>query len=162
MTWAWSLQWTLLNPNGKPTGNVSTMNYIEQLAMDLTSWEYNYSELMWRFGGILPSPPQISAPNHSLEAPTPGNGSGVSLPLEEAMTRHPRPISMLLEIMNRERMSFRDFQIFESMVLSRVSSFVEAEHWEACVKDALETFNSLTPVPAAGHSDQQADQDGSE
>jgi hypothetical protein len=107
------------------------MNYIEQLAMDLTSWEYNYSELMWRFGGILPSPPQISAPRQ-----------------EEAMTRHPRPISMLLEIRDKECMSFRDFQVFESMVLSRVSDYIDAEHWELCVRDALEAFKQ-TPTEEA-------------
>lgn len=61
MTWAWSLQWTLLNPNGKPTGDDRTMDYIEQLATELTSWEYNYSELMWRFGGKLPDPPNREA-----------------------------------------------------------------------------------------------------
>lgn len=58
MTWAWTLQWTLLNPNNKPTGNRRTMKYIDQLVMQLTAWEYNYSELMWRFGGRLPSPPK--------------------------------------------------------------------------------------------------------
>ena len=78
------------------------------------------------------------------------------------MTRHPRPISMLLEIRDKECMSFRDFQVFESMVLSRASDYIDAEHWEMCVKDALEAFKSLTPVPAAGPCDQQADPDGSD
>lgn len=57
MTWAWTLQWTLLNPAGKPTGSDRTMDYIGQLVMGLSPWEYNYSELMWRFGGKLPDPP---------------------------------------------------------------------------------------------------------
>ena len=61
------------------------------------------------------------------------------------MTRHPRPISMLLEIKDKECMSFRDFQIFESMVLSRASDYIDAEHWEMCVKDALEAFKQ-TPT----------------
>lgn len=57
MTWAWTLQWTLLNPHTKTSGNKRTMDYISQLVMQLTPWEYNYSELMWRFGGRLPEPP---------------------------------------------------------------------------------------------------------
>jgi len=69
---------------------------------------------------------------------------------------------MLLEIMNRERMSFRDFQIFESMVLSRVSDYIDAEHWEMCVKDALEAFKSLTPTPAPLDTSAKADKGGSD
>lgn len=54
MTWAWTLQWMLLNEFGRPMGSGLTMLYVRELASQLTPWEYNYSELMWRFGGELP------------------------------------------------------------------------------------------------------------
>ena len=56
MTWAWTLQWTLMNPERKPDPKSITAEYITQLVKQLTPWEYNYSELMWRFTGQLPNP----------------------------------------------------------------------------------------------------------
>ena len=56
MTWAWTLQWVLMNPNRKPDSSDYTGQYITALVKQLTPWEYNYSELMWRFIGQLPDP----------------------------------------------------------------------------------------------------------
>lgn len=59
MTWAWTLQWVLLNPARKPDLSDNTGRYIKALVLQLTPWEYNYSELMWRFLGELPDPEDL-------------------------------------------------------------------------------------------------------
>lgn len=48
MLWAWTLTWVLLNPARKPNPKGITAIYLYQLVSQLTPWEYNYSELMWR------------------------------------------------------------------------------------------------------------------
>lgn len=48
MTWAWTLQWALMNEHRKPDFTSLTGAYLLQLAKQLTPWEYLYSEIMWR------------------------------------------------------------------------------------------------------------------
>lgn len=47
MTYAWTLQWILLNPSRKPGSSTHTMAYILALLNQLTPEQQLYAELSW-------------------------------------------------------------------------------------------------------------------
>jgi len=48
MLFAWTLQWILSDAEGRPMANDETMEYVAQLAAQLTPEQYLYCELRWR------------------------------------------------------------------------------------------------------------------
>ena len=48
MTFAWTFQWILSDAEERPTANEYTMEYVAQLARQLTPKQSLYAEIRWR------------------------------------------------------------------------------------------------------------------